>query len=99
MKATHWSVEEDPELWSDDPAESPEKAAAAYLDDYGDAPDDDWYDLRHGPITVTAHGYIETSEPLPDDQQFDGYEPGCKYFAPTKESVQVRVSLNLEAIP
>lgn len=96
--ATHWSAYEKPENWSDNPAPTPQEAVEQII---ADRDDDTWGEVAHelchiGSADVTVRGYVETSAPLPDGEQFDGYEPGRPYFAPTGEKLIVRVSLAFE---
>jgi hypothetical protein len=102
MKATHWSVQDDPELWSDNPLPSPIEAVREYLTDENDS--DDAWDARSqimdgDTVTITVHGWIETDALLDPEVAFDGYEPGQSYFAPTKDTVRVRVCLSYEVQP
>lgn len=100
--ATHWSHTEDPEQWMDNPAESPTAAAEALIQDRdSDQADEIRDDLLRGgsPVQFTVYGYRETSEPLEEDRQFDGYEPGCTYFASTGETLKVKVSIAYEVLP
>ena len=101
MKSTHWSAQDDPEKWDDDPSDSPQAAAEHCIT--WDDEDDGWHardDLRRdGETIVTVHGYIETNAPLPEDEQFDGYVPGCMYYARTGEQVKVKVSLAYGILP
>jgi hypothetical protein len=100
MKATHWSVENDPERWGDNPQATPEIAVEQWLTDGEDGAWDAAYDASRGiPTIVEVHGYIETNAPLDEDVRFDGYEPGQLYFAPTGETVRVEVSLALRVKP
>lgn len=92
MKATHWSHSDDPEQWMDDPCPKPEDAAELFLIE----DEDGGWEARHeliqeGTCRITVFGYRETNDPLPEDSQFDGYEPGCTYFAPTGEELVVEV--------
>jgi hypothetical protein len=100
MKATHWSVTDDPEAWTDDPCLDPIDAVKAYLYDDHDASWDDRDAIMDGDVvTITVHGWCETDAPLDPEVAFDGYEPGQRYFAPTKDTVKVRVSLSYEVQP
>ncbi len=99
MKATHWSAYEKPEDWSDNPAPTPREAVEQFI---ADRTDDGAWDLRneipHGRADVVVRGYIETNAPLPESEQFDGYEAGKSYFAATGETVTVRVTLAFEVV-
>ena len=100
MMSTHWSHSDDPEQWLDNPEPTPEEAARQVIEHEDcDIADDLRDDLLRGgsPIQITVHGYRETSAPLHDGEQFDGYEPGCTYFAPTGEMRTVRISIVYEA--
>jgi hypothetical protein len=101
-KTTHWSVTDNPEDWHDDPATSPIEAVKEWLT--GESAQDEAWDDRNEimdgeTVTITVHGWHETNEPLDDQHSFDGYEPGQTYFAPTKDTVKVRVCLAYEVQP
>lgn len=101
-KTTHWSVTDNPEDWTDDPATSPIEAVKEWLtnSDNRDAAWDSRDEIMDGEtVTITVHGWEETSALLDPEVAFDGYEPGCSYFAPTKETVKVRVFLAYEVQP
>ncbi len=92
MKATHWSHSDDPEQWLDDPDKRPEDAAERFLVEDDDGAREHRQELiDDGKCEITLYGYCETSEILAEDRWFDGYEPGCTYFAPTGETVVVEV--------
>jgi hypothetical protein len=100
--ATHWSVTDNPEHWHDDPATDPIMAARDFIT--GEAAQDDAWDQRSelmdgDAVTLTVHGWRETSDLLDPEVAFDGYEPGCSYFAPTRDTVKVRVQLAFEVQP
>lgn len=100
MKATHWTTSDDPEAWMDNPQQTPELAVEQWLaDSEDDAAGDLMYELKRGPQTVEVYGYIETDAPLDEEDQFDGYEAGQMYFAPTCETVRVEVSLAYRVVP
>lgn len=102
MKSTHWSVTDDPEDWTDDPFAAPIAAVRDYItnDDCRDAAWDSRDEIMDGgTVTLTVHGWRETSDLLDPEVAFDGYEPGCSYFAPTKDTVKVRVRLDFEVQP
>ena len=89
--ATHWSHTDDPEQWLDNPSPSALVAADQFLIDSDDAWDNLNGLISEGRTQITLHGYRETTDPLPDEHQFDGYEPGQSYFAPTGETIVVDV--------
>ena len=97
MTTTHWSHTDDPDQWFDDPATTPEIAIQVLMES---GEDDGWEareELRRsGSVDLTVYGFRETTDHLEDHEQFDGYEPGCSYFAPTGETRKVRVSLKYE---
>jgi hypothetical protein len=93
MKTTHWHVQDNPELWHDDPSSTPAGAAESYLEGEADEAWDVWHDLKHGPCTITVYGWHETSKPLDPEVAFDGYEPGQTYFCPTKETKRITISI------
>jgi hypothetical protein len=100
MKATHWSAYK-PGDWSDNPLASRLAAVEQLLHDQDN---DDAWEIgdalgRLDPQTITVRGYVETREPLPEGEQFDGYEPGQPYFVPTGETAKVRVSVAMEILP
>ena len=100
MNATHWSAYEKSEDWSDDPAPTPQEAVGQLIDDKDS--DDGWHlrdEIPCGRADVIVRGYIETNAPLPEGEQFDGYEPGQNYFAATGETLTVRVTLAFEVMP
>ena len=102
MKATHWSVAEYPEDWHDDPSASPIEAAREWLT--GEHAQDEAWDhrdslMRGEDIDVGVHGWRETSDLLDPEVAFGGYAPGESYFAPTLETVRVRVRLEYEVQP
>ena len=92
-KPTHWSAV-DPEKWTDSPEISPLEAVSVYLRDSEDEAamlglGDKL--LRQDGFSIEVQGYIETSEPLHNDEQFDGYEPGDTYFCPVGDPVTIIV--------
>lgn len=102
MKATHWSVTDNPEDCHDDPSTSPVEAAREWLT--GEYAQDEAWDHRNSlmsgeDVQVTVHGWRETSDLLDPEVAFDGYEPGQSYFAPTKDKVVIRVRLDFEVQP
>ena len=99
-RATHWTHEDNPEDWTDNPADTPEEAAARVIEN----DNDDGWEARNeltsdGRTTITLHGYRETDELLDENRAFDGYEPGQTYFAPTGETIKVKASIAYEVIP
>ena len=102
MSATHWSVTDNPENWHDDPVTTPLAAVREWLT--GEYAQDEAWDHRNSlmsgeDIDVGVHGWRETSDLLDPEVAFDGYEPGRSYFAPTLETVRVRVRLEYEVQP
>lgn len=102
MKTTHWSVTDNPENWHDDPSRTPIEAVQEWLT--GDYASEDAWDerdeiMKGERVIVTVHGWEETNAPLDPEVAFDGYEPGSTYFAPTKDTVKVRVQLTYEIQP
>ena len=100
MKSTHWYVETDPDLWSDDPRPTPTQAAEYWLEwndeEAWDARDDL---IRIGRTVITVHGYISTNKLLEPEVAFDGYEPGDSYFEPTGEEVKVEIKRVANEVP
>lgn len=99
MIATHWIPEGiDFADFGDDPKPSPEAAATEFIqnDDLETEDEDQWHArhelIREGTTEVTVLGCVETNEPLAEDDQFDGYEPGCTYWKHTGEKARVRYS-------
>ncbi|MBA3622989.1 MAG: hypothetical protein H0W48_00665 [Methylibium sp.] len=90
-------MSDDPEGWNDTPAETPEQAVEQYLEARDDRASDMAYDIVSGnPQDFEVFGYYETDTPLHEDDQFDGYEMGQKYFTHGGDIVVVRVSLLFE---
>ena len=55
------------------------------------------YELQHeGAVTVALEGCELTTDLLPEEEQFDGYEPGGEWYRLTGETSRVKVSLSFE---
>ncbi len=100
MKATYWTCSDDPEGWHDNPCETPEGAVEAMFEADDDRASEITREIvSSSPQDVAVYGYTETDKLLAEDDWFDGYEPGQKYFTPTRETVRVRVSLSFQVLP
>ena len=101
MRATHWSVEDNPERWNDDPAPNPVDAFENWIKSEG-THEEQIVDIRDGlflksTVEVTVHGYIHTDKILDEQLSFEGYEPGEFYYEPTGETAVVELEMSLTA--
>lgn len=59
----------------------------------------DRYELqREGTVTVALEACELTTDLLPEEEQFDGYEPGGEWYRLTGETCRVKVSLSFEVL-
>jgi hypothetical protein len=99
-ESVHWIPDVIPiEDYEEEPQKSPQDAVEVFLRDYEEAWDDREDLIKNGKTEVVVHGCVQTSEPLPEDEQFDGYVPGEEYWKKNGQSRTVTVSLSFEIGP
>ena len=100
MKSTHWSAQDHPDGWTDDPETDPIAAADRFLEEDDDGSWDHRDDLiKNSKCEITLHGWIQTKNILDPEVAFDGYEPGQEYYAPTGETLVVIVTRSARVEP
>jgi hypothetical protein len=86
----------------DEPSTDPVRAAMDYLQSRTlDSPDldDDCYDLRYdGRVIVHLEQCELTTDPMPEQGQFDGYEPGSEWYRLTGVTCQVVCTYHYELL-
>lgn len=88
------------ELWEVIDTETPTDCAMRFVRD-GD--DGTAWDLRsdlinEGKIFISLDELEKTTDPLPEDEQFDGYEPGQEYYRKTGKTITVSLRIAAEVV-
>lgn len=100
MKATHWSVETDPEYWNENPNECPKVAVQLWLASNPDCSASETINLilGDGADRISVHGY-EATRDIPKEGECIEYEPGIEWYRPTGEEIIVTAKLVLSVDP
>jgi hypothetical protein len=85
------------EDFGDNPQPTPIAAAKHYIENCDDTDThcDDLDELTNtGRLPLLIAECVETADPLPEGEGFDGYEPGVPYFRHTGRTVKVVVEIS-----